>query len=162
MMKEDPYFVHTRSSLTAGRTNHEVVIHDEKKGIPKSNYQPKPKRGEKIEPELDMKQARFEIYKFAQSGLSGLDKQKSQRELAIKLGAVPPKKTALNYKKLKEKLQKDQIKKKESNDLSHLGFVHRQTSSFKNNSRNPRAKLNKKMGIGTAILKNFGTVKMKK
>ncbi|KAF6205760.1 hypothetical protein GE061_019933 [Apolygus lucorum] len=156
----DPYFIPTRSSQVLKKTAHEVTVHVEHK-LDKS-LKSKKKSSADDENDLDMKQARFEVYKFAQSGLPNAQRQKNQKELALKLGAVPPKNKGVNYKLLKKELAKKKSKSKEMADLSRLGYLHRPVRTFKNNSRNPNATLRKKMSLGTGILKKYDNVKINK
>lgn len=153
----DEYFVPTRSSKALGTPAHDVVVHSDKAGDSKAAKQKKTERDNTFD-ELDMKNARFEIYKFAQTGLKNIDKQKNQKELAVKLGAVPPKRTNVNYKKFKDELKKQKEKEKEAAELSKLGYIHRPVRNYKQSGRNPKAKLHKKMQLGTGILKKYGTV----
>uniref|UniRef100_A0A0A9VWS1 Uncharacterized protein n=2 Tax=Lygus hesperus TaxID=30085 RepID=A0A0A9VWS1_LYGHE len=106
----DPYFVPTRSSKILKETAHEVTVHVEQKRV--DSFKPKKKSTGDAENGLDMKQARFEVYKFAQSGLPNAQRQKNQKELALKLGAVPPKNKAVNYKILKKNWQRRNPKRR--------------------------------------------------
>ncbi|XP_014254594.1 uncharacterized protein C1orf131-like isoform X1 [Cimex lectularius] len=147
----DPYFVPTRSSVRG--VKHEVVVFSEKRhekkpvvAAEKSNIK-----------ELDMKQARFEIYKFAQTGLTNPDKHKSNKELALALGAVPPKNKYLNYKKLKEERKREKEEKNKKKDLFLLGKQFR-PDRYDRKRTDSKAVLKQKRKIGSGILNVYGTV----
>lgn len=68
----------------------------------------------KKQQEKEMKKARYDIIKF---GMSGFEKPKAKRakvELAISLGAIPPKNRRMNYNVLKKRKEK----KKEESHIS--------------------------------------------
>lgn len=69
----------------------------------------------KKEQEKVMKKARYDVIKLGMTGFEKIKARKTKIELAISLGAVPPKNRKLNYKKLKicQKMDKEKIKKKE-------------------------------------------------
>lgn len=60
-------------------------------------------RDEKKEQEREMKRIRYEVMKFGMSGFEKLKAEEAKVDLAISLGAKPPKKKGINYKELKEK-----------------------------------------------------------
>lgn len=67
----------------------------------------------KKQQEKEMKKARYDIIKF---GMSGFEKPKARRakvELAISLGAIPPKNRRMNYNVLKKRKEKEKQKKEE-------------------------------------------------
>jgi len=69
----------------------------------------------------EMKKLRYEIIKF---GMSGFEKPKARRakvELAISLGAKPPKNRRMNYKALKMRRKIEKERKKEEGHKS--GFT---------------------------------------
>lgn len=74
----------------------------------------------KKQQEKEMKKARYDIIKF---GMSGFEKPKARRakvELAISLGAIPPKNRRMNYNVLKKRKEKEKQKKKEEEHISGL------------------------------------------
>ncbi|KAJ9582043.1 hypothetical protein L9F63_003626 [Diploptera punctata] len=73
------------------------------------------KKSSTTDKEIDMKKARFEVFKFAMSGLKSTEKQKAKEDLAIQLGAKPFKNKGYNYKEykqMKEKQRKDNYNRK--------------------------------------------------
>ncbi|KAL6420451.1 hypothetical protein ACFW04_014445 [Cataglyphis niger] len=76
----------------------------------------------KEQQEKEMKRLRYDVIKF---GMSGFEKPKARRakvELAISLGAMPPKNRRMNYKTLKKsRMIEKQKKKKEEKHIS--GFT---------------------------------------
>ncbi|XP_012062252.1 PREDICTED: uncharacterized protein C1orf131 homolog [Atta cephalotes] len=100
----------------------------------------------KQQQEKEMKKLRYEIIKF---GMSGFEKPKARRakvELAISLGAIPPKNRRMNYKALKTRQKIEKEKKKEEGHKS--GF----TSSL----LKPKSKKAQKKDSG--ILQVYGKV----
>lgn len=159
MTETDPFFVPTRSSRLNKLHSHEVIMHNsENKKVPQilngeSDNRARPTTS-KTE-ELSMKKVRFEVFKFAQSALSAPDKQKSKIELAIKLGAKPPKNKYKNYKQLKEDKVKELQEAKRNNELYNIPIQTR-IPAYK-------LKLNKgtlrcKRRIGSGILNVYGKV----
>ncbi|KRT78912.1 hypothetical protein AMK59_7454, partial [Oryctes borbonicus] len=60
--------------------------------------------------EINMKRARFEIIKFGMSGFNKQKKVEAKVQLAIKLGAKPPKQKYKNYKDVLKEKRKERIK----------------------------------------------------
>ena len=52
-------------------------------------------------PEFNIYKAKYEVKKLAISALKKTSKAEAQAQLAISLGAIPPKQKAINYKELK-------------------------------------------------------------
>lgn len=74
----------------------------------------------KEQQEKEMKKLRYEVIKF---GMSGFEKPKARRakvELAISLGAIPPKNRRMNYKALKARRKTEKERKKEEGHKSGL------------------------------------------
>lgn len=69
----------------------------------------------KEEQEKEMKKARYDVIKLGMSGFEKGKARKTKVDLAISLGAAPPKNKKINYKKLKirRKMDKEKIKKEE-------------------------------------------------
>lgn len=78
--------------------------------------------------EKEMKKARYDVIKFGMSGFEKVKARKAKVELAISLGAVPPKKRRINYKALKARRETE----KESRDKHTSGFTN---SMFKVKSK---------------------------
>ncbi|XP_015181345.1 PREDICTED: uncharacterized protein C1orf131 homolog [Polistes dominula] len=93
----------------------------------------------KKQQELEMKRARYDVIKFGISGFKSAKAKEAKVELAIKLGAKPPKNPNLNYKVLKEKRKKEAARHKKKEPISGLN-----KSLIKHKSRN---KLKKNSGI---------------
>lgn len=84
----------------------------------------------KEQQEKEMKKLRYEIIKF---GMSGFEKPKAKRakvELAISLGAKPPKNRRMNYKALKtrRKIEKEKEKKEEGHKSGLTSSLHKPKS----------------------------------
>lgn len=73
------------------------------------------------EQEKEMKKARYDVIKLAMSGFDKKKARKTKMELAIQLGAAPPKNKKTNYKKLKERRKTDAEKMKKEEHIS--GFT---------------------------------------
>jgi len=58
-------------------------------------------------PEFDLIQAKHDIKKLTISALKTTNKEEAQAELAISLGALPPRAKCINYKELKANQQKE-------------------------------------------------------
>ncbi|KAI4483271.1 hypothetical protein M0804_008326 [Polistes exclamans] len=90
----------------------------------------------KKQQELEMKRARYDVIKFGISGFKSSKAKKAKVELAIKLGAKPPKNPSLNYKVLKDKRKKE-AKHKNKEPISGLNkslIKHKSRNKFKKNS----------------------------
>jgi len=75
----------------------------------------------KEQQEKEMKKLRYEIIKFGMSGFEKPKAKKAKVELAISLGAIPPKNRRMNYKVLKTRRKIEKEKKKEEGHKS--GFT---------------------------------------
>lgn len=111
------------------------------------NFKTKPTPAElKEQQEKEMKRLRYDIIKF---GMSGFDKPKARRakvELAISLGAIPPKNRRINYKTLKNSRMIEKERKKEE----------KHTSGFANSLLKPKFKKIQKKDSG--ILGIYGKI----
>lgn len=101
----------------------------------------------KEQQEKEMKRLRYDVIKF---GMSGFEKPKARRakvELAISLGAMPPKNRRMNYKTLKKSrmIEKQRNKKEEKH-----------TSGFTSSLLKPKSKKVHKKNSG--ILGVYGKV----
>ena len=98
-------------------SNIQVVVHKNKKTSFNVRRAPVDKlKNKKIETNnMDMKKARFEVFKFGMSGFKPEKKEEVKVALAIKLGAKPPKNKGYNYKEyklIKEKQLKEQLEQR--------------------------------------------------
>jgi len=100
----------------------------------------------KEQQEKEMKKLRYEIIKFGMSGFEKLKARKAKVELAISLGAKPPKNRKMNYKVLKTHRKIEKERKKEEGHKSGL------TSSL----LKPKSKKKQKKDSG--ILQVYGKV----
>lgn len=75
----------------------------------------------KEQQEKEMKKLRYEIIKFGMSGFEKPKARKAKVELAISLGAIPPKNRRMNYKALKTRRKVEKESKKEEGHKS--GFA---------------------------------------
>ena len=153
MATTGPFFVPTRSSLNKNIA-HEIVTFQNTKTVP-SKLLKKEVSTVNSTDEIDMKKARFEVYKFAQNSLHGEDKQKSKVELAIKLGAKRRKNKYKNYKVLKEEMEKE-LKEAEKNKELYNIPIKRRISTLK--SKIIKGTLSRKRKIGSGILNTYGKV----
>ncbi|XP_077274615.1 uncharacterized protein LOC143904139 [Temnothorax americanus] len=154
-------FVPTRGSQIkkTATSNYVSVNYETRKKKPKStdNSDSKEKSDESVmkqtpaelkeQQEKEMKRLRYEIIKF---GMSGFEKPKARRakvELAISLGARPPKNRRVNYKALKtsRKIEKEKEKKKEGHK-----------SGLASSLLKPKSKKTRKKDSG--ILRVYGKV----
>lgn len=139
--------VHTKSLDFKGQTSDfKVVFHNN----PRKNLARKADvnlpDGKTLASDFDMKKTRFEIYKFSKSNLNFSSRQKSNVDLAIQLGAKPPKNKAKNYKELKIDKQIETEKQNETSFLKQLSsnlrtkntrkFRSKATKSFKHGDQN--------------------------
>lgn len=117
---------------------------ESKKQSKESETKPTPDELKKQQ-EKEMKKARYDIIKF---GMSGFEKPKARRakvELAISLGAIPPKNRRMNYNALKKRKEKEKQKKEEGH-----------TSGFSNSLVKSKVKKVRKKDSG--ILGVYGKV----
>ncbi|GJQ88254.1 hypothetical protein Trydic_g13242 [Trypoxylus dichotomus] len=103
--------------------------------------------------EIDMKRARFEVIKFGMSGFDKQRKEKAKVQLAVKLGAKPPKQKYKNYKvilktKKIEKNQEAKLKQKQQQPKAQ----NMKISTFKKD-------IDKKRKQEKGILNIYGKVK---
>lgn len=104
----------------------------------------------KEQQEKEMKRLRYDVIKF---GMSGFEKPKARRakvELAISLGAIPPKNRRMNYKALKTRRKIEKEKKKEEKHTS--GFT---SSLLKSKSKKLRKKDSGILGVYGKVSKGI-------
>ena len=80
-----------------------------KKPAPVPNKKPKLLDDQEVDqpPEFDLIKAKHDIKKLTISALRTTSKEEAQAQLAISLGALPPKAKCINYKELKANKQKE-------------------------------------------------------
>ncbi|XP_063606636.1 uncharacterized protein C1orf131 homolog [Penaeus indicus] len=102
--------------------------------------------------EEDMKKLRFEVMKF---GMTGFQKKKQEDErinLAVRLGAKPPKNKAINYKQLIEMRKEEKRKElEEQKAKQEAGLQFKKSSKKKQSSKNKPRNVNKVKGVGGQI-----------
>ncbi|KAL6260683.1 uncharacterized protein C1orf131 homolog isoform X1 [Pogonomyrmex barbatus] len=111
----------------------------------------------KEQQEKEMKKLRYEIIKFGMSGFEKPKVKKAKVELAISLGAKPPKNRRMNYKALKLRRKKEEEKKKEEGHRIS-GFVN---SLLKPKSKKIRKKDSGILGVYGKVPKNIKLPKEK-
>lgn len=100
----------------------------------------------KKQQEIEMKKARYDIIKFGISGFEKSKAKKAKMELAISLGAIPPKNRKKNYKILKQRQEKEKTRMKEE----------KHTSGFTRSLLKPRTKKMRRKDSG--ILGSYGKI----
>lgn len=138
---------------------------EEFKAVVYESYKPKAKK-EKLEQnsqkdvtkskEIDMKRARHEIVKFGMSGFDPEKKEQAKVQLAIRLGAKPPKNKYKNYKELKEEKRKQIERRKEEVEFQQLG----KNVFGKSNAKGKGFDRKRKNGKG-ALLDKYGKVRFR-
>ncbi|XP_067004532.2 uncharacterized protein C1orf131 isoform X2 [Anabrus simplex] len=124
-MIDETSFIPTKSALLKKEAadSFEFVVHEsyKKKGSKslKEGNQPRSKKDSKQE--MDMKRARYEVFKFAMSGYTPQKKEEAKIALAVRLGAKPPKKPFVNYKELKVLKEKQRLEEAEEKRLLNAG-----------------------------------------
>lgn len=80
-------------------------------------------------PLIDLEKARHDVYRF---GITGFDKEKAEsakEDLAIKLGAKPPKRKYMNYKELIEETKKRKLEELEEKKRNQkMGTIPKRNS----------------------------------
>ncbi|KYN00388.1 PREDICTED: uncharacterized protein C1orf131 homolog [Cyphomyrmex costatus] len=102
----------------------------------------------KQQQEKEMKKLRYEIIKFGMSGFEKPKARKAKVELAISLGAIPPKNRRMNYNALKTRQKIEKEKKKEEG--------HKSKSRFASSQLKPKSKKTRKKD--SSILQVYGKV----
>lgn len=156
-------FVPTRGSQVkkTAASNYISVNYEARKKKVKSDSDNKEKLGDqsvvkqtpaeiKQQQEKEMKKLRYEVIKFGMSGFEKPKARKAKVELAISLGAIPPKKRRMNYKtlKMRQMKEKEKEKKKEKEEGHKSGLT---SSLIKSKSKKTPKK-------DTSILRVYGKV----
>ncbi|XP_078045361.1 40S small subunit processome assembly factor 1 [Augochlora pura] len=105
--------------------------------------------------ELEMKRIRYEVMKFGMSGFEKVKADKAKVQLAISLGAKPPKNRGINYNLLKYQRKKEK-EMNESNE--HVSGLEKSMMKHKTVKTAKTAKIKKK---GSGILDVYGKVSKK-
>ena len=115
----------------------EVVVHNHKRKQVDRKIKDDKSEPVKIPPiqkkEMDMKKARYEVFKLAMAGLKADQKQEAKAALAIQLGAKPPKNKGYNYKEYKELKQKQKMEQLQQQKLLSLGKTKKKKPPLKGN-----------------------------
>lgn len=85
-----------------------------------------------------MKKARYDVIKFAMTGLSGTDKHDAETALAISLGAKAPKSAYVNYKDLQATRKKEKEEREAMRRSHPKPKVEQTTSSKKGVQKKPQ------------------------
>lgn len=101
--------------------------------------------------EIEMKRLRWDVMKFGSSGFDKKTKNKAKVELAISLGAIPPKNRAMNYKRLQEKRKLEKTKEEDTPERQ---------SGITNSLKSTKIK-KKRVRKDTGILGVYGKVEKK-
>lgn len=150
--------VETLSSKLKEKHSVYVIQHKSKKQTNQTNKDNRIKTdtlSSKTDNIVNLRKLQNEIMKFT----THFDAQDNtaKKQLAIKLGAKPKKKDCINYKQLKQKLKQEADLKKNQEQLFKLPKTMVRTS--KNNNKKINLKKNKN---STDIIKNYGTIRIKK
>ncbi|XP_022195547.1 uncharacterized protein LOC111053027 [Nilaparvata lugens] len=146
--KEVIYKSHSKKVSSAKSSQKETALHHE--NVQKDND------GKKVE-DVDMKKMRYEVIKFARSNVRHATKQKTDRQLALELGARPmTKRKAIAYPELLAKKQKAKERKQRKEEIKKLTQRNNGKSLFKKNKK-PIKKDNSK--DKDSLLDIYGTVK---
>lgn len=150
--------IFTKSSKIRGQTDDfKVVTFNAYKKKIKNKKVSDESKSERECSGIDMKKTRFEIYKFSKSDLNFSNRQKSNVELAIQLGAKPKKNAGKNYKLLKsERLIKEHEKEKDSLCKQMTNNYKNKMATMKKNTLNKPSFKNKSKQSG--ILGSYGKV----
>lgn len=104
--------------------------------------------------EFDMKKSRYEVLKFGMSGFDPEKKEEAKIQLAIKLGAKPPKNKYKNYKQLQTEKKQQQIDEKRRQEFQQLGKNQLGKS-------NAKGKFFKKKKEKAGLLEKYGKASLK-
>ncbi|XP_026462004.1 uncharacterized protein C1orf131 homolog [Ctenocephalides felis] len=153
--------IQTKSSLLKSSSQFNATVYEAPKPKTKQKQTTNEESPIKLVPEdrkeIDMKKARFEIMKFGISGFDTKKKEEAKVQLAIKLGAKPPKNKYKNYKELISEKKKNQAVLEKEKNLQQLGKNVFGLSNAKGKSFERKRK--KERG---GLLEVYGTVKPKR
>lgn len=173
MSEVDPYFVPTKTSI-AGSSTYTCVVHElsrSKLNVDKiisdspteQNKTPvneADRSNFKREQNAEMKRLRFDVYKFARTGMKAKDKFTADKELAIRLGAERPKRSGKNYVDLKNEVterRKAVAALKANPSVSVNVSLH---DPYKTNfSLTKKMRIERKKGNIGGMLNDYGKVK---
>jgi Domain of unknown function (DUF4602) len=109
-------------------------------------------------PEFNINTAKHEVRKLAISSLGKTSKAEAQAQLAISLGAIPPKKKPVNYKVLKEmkKKEKAEIEEQKQNEVVFAARISQMAKKKPSKNKNKVANFDAGFGKATKVIKNKG------
>lgn len=143
--------IFTKSSkLNTSKKDFKLISHTtKKKSKQNTEFRDDGKQIDNLSAGIDMKKARFEVYKFSKSDLNFSNRQSSNVELAIQLGAKPPKNKFINYKTLLEqkKVELDLKDKKKFCEKINQSFRSKILSKKGNSSRSSKVNSKAQQGI---------------
>ena len=102
--------------------------------------------------EITLEQARQDVFKFGLNALSRKERTDAKVALAIKLGAIPPKRKCIPLKELKEKRMKEKLAEEQMKQENDLKLIRRPQSNSNKGPKNGKKKPNKQNGqlkVGT-------------
>lgn len=150
----------TKAALLANQNNDFKVFVHETKSKKKTLYSHKVEKSQMPEQSsLDLQRARKEVINLGLSGFTNkLEKEEAEIQLAIKLGAKPPKREYKNYKEVLE--AKKQVKKVDQTTSEKIAkkFQFGATQSFQKYLAGNRHKTKKNP---KNVLESYGKVKAK-
>jgi hypothetical protein len=102
---------------------------------------------------MSLKQAKFDVFKFGIKGFTKEDQESAKIQMAVKLGAAPPKNKCVNYKELinlknQEKKEKENLIKENRLFEAKVAMSHKNFSIKKKNSRGKSNNLKSKINMG--------------
>lgn len=102
---------------------------------------------------MSLKQAKFDVFKFGIKGFTKEDQESAKIQMAVKLGAAPPKNKCVNYKELinlknQEKKEKENLIKENRLFEAKVAMSHKNFSIKKKNSRGKSSNLKSKINMG--------------
>ena len=107
--------------------------------------QPVTEAEEANQPEaVSLKEARFEVFKFGLQALSKQDRMEAKAALAIKLGAIPPKKKpCLPYAQLKEQRKQERLEQERAAEENESKLISKRRPTNKVSGKGQKKKAKK-------------------
>jgi hypothetical protein len=151
-------------ATTAKKGNDPVVVVYNDPSKRKKNKEGKVKAGKVVKannvsrPEFNINTAKHEVRKLAISSLGKTSKAEAQAQLAISLGAIPPKKKPVNYKVLKEmkKKEKAEIEEQKQSEVVFAARISQMAKKKPPKNKNKVANFDADFGKATKVIKNKG------
>ncbi|PSN46373.1 hypothetical protein C0J52_05727 [Blattella germanica] len=130
-------------------SNFEVVVHHKKtKKADKRTLEDEDTIDPKTEKnEIDMKKARYDVFKFGMSGLRPDKKEEAKVSLAVQLGAKPRRNKRYNYKEYKELKDQQRQEQLEQKRLLLMEKAKSGKHKMKGKKKPLQGKTKKKSGI---------------